>query len=173
MQLRHYSIHGEQFGPVYFEELQTLLDQGRLYREDLVWRKGMDQWEPAWTVPGLSPTSARGRARDDEDADEPSRREEYRQPSRRPEVSQWPRVVSPSFALLSLIFFLLPWVDVRCNGFVLISQSGLQSCFGSYSDRGLHELGQADAQAARQQIEQTKLEPAPLIICYPILLLAV
>jgi hypothetical protein len=170
MQDWYYTINGKQFGPVSFEELQNLLDQGRLYRQDMVWQKGMSDWQPAGTIAGLAPSKRRESRYED---DEPAREEDDRR--RRPgsDIPQWPRVFSPSFSVLALLLFLLPWIDVRCNGFVLISQSGLQSCFGSYSDSGLRGMEQGgEAQAARQKLEKTKIEPAPFMICYFVLLLA-
>jgi DNA-directed RNA polymerase subunit RPC12/RpoP len=48
---------------------------------------------------------------------------------------RWWRPVSPSFLILSLLLFPLPWIEVRCSsgemyGKVLASQSGLQSIYG-------------------------------------------
>lgn len=49
----HYSINGKRLGPVNSDELITLAAAGTLSREDMVWRAGMDQWEPARKVKGL------------------------------------------------------------------------------------------------------------------------
>ena len=49
----HYLIGGKRLGPVSSSELQTLASNGALTPDDMVWRIGMDQWEPARKVKGL------------------------------------------------------------------------------------------------------------------------
>lgn len=42
----HYAIHNERNGPVSEEELTTLVQNGTLNRDTLVWREGMPDWQP-------------------------------------------------------------------------------------------------------------------------------
>ena len=49
-----YSHEGERIGPVTFEELQGKAKEGVINpRLDLVWKHGMDQWQPAGEIDGL------------------------------------------------------------------------------------------------------------------------
>jgi uncharacterized RDD family membrane protein YckC len=50
-----YARTGQQFGPVNFDALVTLLQQTQLQPTDLVWREGMPEWLPASAVPELAP----------------------------------------------------------------------------------------------------------------------
>src|SRR5262245_43562524 len=47
------SRQGQSFGPVSFEQLQTLARDGRLSPQDLVCQEGMKQWLAASSVRGL------------------------------------------------------------------------------------------------------------------------
>lgn len=49
----HYSINGQQFGPVTSSQLKQMAGEGRLSAADLVWREGMKEWAPAGSVPNL------------------------------------------------------------------------------------------------------------------------
>lgn len=44
---------GERNGPVSRERLEELAEQGDLESEDLIWTKGMDEWEEATSIEGL------------------------------------------------------------------------------------------------------------------------
>lgn len=43
----------EERGPVTEAQIRTLIGTGNLKADDLVWREGMDDWQPAGEVPGL------------------------------------------------------------------------------------------------------------------------
>jgi hypothetical protein len=49
----YYTSHGQQLGPVGQEYLQQLALEGRLAREERVWRDGFPGWVLASAVPGL------------------------------------------------------------------------------------------------------------------------
>lgn len=49
----YFGRNGRQEGPVSDEQLRTMIRNGSLRREDLVWREGMADWQPAGDVPGL------------------------------------------------------------------------------------------------------------------------
>src|SRR5262249_17921392 len=132
----YYLRGGQQHGPVSFEELRGFADRGWLRSEDLVWQSGMPDWQPARAVRDLFPEGAAqpwsyapAAAYPGPDGDVPA----MVLPVRRP-PSEWPRRLTAPFTFfLPMLFFLLPWIDVHCNGFTLITQSGLQSSFGGYS----------------------------------------
>ncbi|NQT36414.1 MAG: DUF4339 domain-containing protein [Planctomycetes bacterium] len=48
-----YAKDGGQVGPVTTVKIRQLAAAGKLAQEDLVWREGMDQWQPARHVKGL------------------------------------------------------------------------------------------------------------------------
>lgn len=49
----YYAQHEEQFGPVTAAALKEMAQAGKLAREDLIWREGMQRWAPAHKVRGL------------------------------------------------------------------------------------------------------------------------
>ena len=49
----YYSWNGEKLGPVSHSELKRFVEEGTLEAGDLVWTKGMANWQPAGTVPDL------------------------------------------------------------------------------------------------------------------------
>lgn len=49
----HYSIGGNQNGPVSFEELKRLAAASKLSPSDLIWREGDKDWQPAGSVANL------------------------------------------------------------------------------------------------------------------------
>lgn len=50
----YYSREGERFGPVTFADLQTKVTQSSLNpRLDMVWRQGMNEWQPAGEIANL------------------------------------------------------------------------------------------------------------------------
>lgn len=51
----YYAVEDKRQGPISFEELRDLANNGSLVRDDLVWKKGMSNWEPAGTIQGLFP----------------------------------------------------------------------------------------------------------------------
>ncbi len=51
----YYLRNGEQHGPVGIEDLQALMQSDSLAESDLVWKEGMDGWEPAGQVEELAP----------------------------------------------------------------------------------------------------------------------
>lgn len=48
------AIEGQQQGPFPLDQLQTLVQSGKLSRETLVWKQGMDQWKAADQVTDLN-----------------------------------------------------------------------------------------------------------------------
>lgn len=50
----YYAVGQDQKGPVDFDELRALIKSGRINRDTLVWRAGMDAWERAVDHPDLS-----------------------------------------------------------------------------------------------------------------------
>jgi hypothetical protein len=171
---------GQKAGPYTEEELQKMSSRGDLHGDELVWREGMATWQAAHLVLGQffsasahpAPRSAAAPARAaevellDEDDRMPSLR---REPRPQP---QFPgRLISPGFFLLLVITFLLPWVDVRCNGFTIVSQSGLQACFGGYSEGAmLNDPGMRNG--PRVQRDRSQIKAAPLMIVYGVAILA-
>ncbi|MCA9249220.1 MAG: DUF4339 domain-containing protein [Planctomycetales bacterium] len=51
----YYARDDQQLGPVSFDDIKKLARSGRLGRDDLMWRPGMDDWLPAAEVPGVFP----------------------------------------------------------------------------------------------------------------------
>jgi len=49
----YYAQSGQQQGPISDEQIQRMVQDGSLGKEDLVWREGMASWQPAGEVPGL------------------------------------------------------------------------------------------------------------------------
>jgi len=49
----YYGRDGRQEGPITDEQLRAMASNGSLRREDLVWRDGMADWQPAGQIPGL------------------------------------------------------------------------------------------------------------------------
>jgi Interferon-induced transmembrane protein/GYF domain 2 len=49
----YFGRDGRQEGPIADEQLRTMVSNGSLRREDLVWRDGMADWQPAGQIPGL------------------------------------------------------------------------------------------------------------------------
>lgn len=49
---------GEKFGPYSSQELAAMGQEGRITSDMLVWREGMDKWQPASKVKGLLVTPA-------------------------------------------------------------------------------------------------------------------
>ena len=55
----YYAINGQQNGPVSEEQLAALVAQGVVTGDTLVWREGMERWEPyAKIAPGGPPSTA-------------------------------------------------------------------------------------------------------------------
>jgi hypothetical protein len=54
----YYAHDEEQFGPVTAAALREMAQQGRLQRDDLIWREGMQRWAPAHKVRGLFPSES-------------------------------------------------------------------------------------------------------------------
>lgn len=49
----YYTRGGQQVGPVSQADLQQAIATGQVSPQDLVWRDGMGEWQPAASVPGL------------------------------------------------------------------------------------------------------------------------
>jgi GYF domain 2 len=60
----YFAIDEEERGPVTEAQLRTLIGTGNLSRDDLVWREGLNDWVPAWQVPGLFDKEVGSRAAD-------------------------------------------------------------------------------------------------------------
>jgi hypothetical protein len=50
----HCAVEGTRYGPVSMEELLDWVQKGRLGADDLVWKQGMAEWQPARTVAELA-----------------------------------------------------------------------------------------------------------------------
>jgi hypothetical protein len=50
----YYSEHGQQAGPVTADALRQMASSGRLRPQDLVWRDGMGNWQPAGAMAELA-----------------------------------------------------------------------------------------------------------------------
>ena len=64
-----------------------------------------------------------------------------------------------SSAIVALILFFLPWVDVNCNGTTLLSQSGFQASIGSGSlNPQLDEMSKNSSNAgnSKKDVEKSK-----------------
>ncbi len=170
------AVEGKQYGPYSPDDLRGMTQSGRLQPDDLVWREGMREWEPARrALPELMPAAAsrprRQRAWDDEAAGAPLGPR-----------SEWPgRVATPSLFLLLMLLFFLPWVDIRCTeagrpgfGITVASQSGLQLCYGGLSrfeqHMGVGPMLNQPNPPLRLVDEQRNVKPAPLILVYGILI---
>jgi hypothetical protein len=51
----YYTVQGQRFGPVSFEQLKQVAESGQLQASDMVWKDGMAQWAVASQVKGLIP----------------------------------------------------------------------------------------------------------------------
>ncbi|MCA9268967.1 MAG: DUF4339 domain-containing protein [Planctomycetales bacterium] len=58
----YYAQNDEQHGPVTAQALREMAHAGRLGRDDLIWREGMERWAPAHKVRGLFDASGVARA---------------------------------------------------------------------------------------------------------------
>lgn len=172
---------GQKYGPYSPQELQNLAEEGKLAPEDMLWREGLDSWQPARLVLAehFSKTTAPplpGPARQRSSRFEPEDDEDYPSIRRRETPpGQFPgRLISPGFFLLSVFFFLLPWVDVRCDHMIVVaSQSGLQASIGTYSESAVamnERLQRRNEPLFNPQDEHVR--PAVLLMAYGILLLA-
>jgi hypothetical protein len=54
----YYALDGRQLGPIDLQTLRGLLSTGNLQPADLVWRQGMDTWQPAAAMAELLPANA-------------------------------------------------------------------------------------------------------------------
>lgn len=50
----YYAVEDKRHGPIALAELETLLNSGGLTEADLIWREGMNDWEPAAELGRLS-----------------------------------------------------------------------------------------------------------------------
>lgn len=50
----HCAVGNTQYGPISMEQLLGWIEEGRVGANDLVWREGMAQWQPASSVPELA-----------------------------------------------------------------------------------------------------------------------
>jgi hypothetical protein len=81
--------------------------------------------------------------------------------------------LSPSFFAVALLLFPLPFVEVSCRDRAVSSQSGLQAVYGGFSvDPFLKAAAEGEANARGIDPRQAKLAPAPLMIVYPLFLIA-
>lgn len=56
----HFEQQGTAQGPISFVQLQQLLAAGQIAPNSRVWQKGMDEWLPAASIPGLIPAQVIG-----------------------------------------------------------------------------------------------------------------
>ena len=57
----HYEDNGEAHGPVSEAVLKALWQEGRIYSDTLVWRKGMESWKP-WSATTLAKPPPKGQS---------------------------------------------------------------------------------------------------------------
>lgn len=189
-----FSQRGQRRGPYPAEVLQQMVDRGEIDPEDLVWCEGMADWVPARTV--IKPSDYRApreqprRSRYDGDPEEGGRHDRDRYdrdrherpygPGRRAEVpsvegptgppSQFPgRLITPAFFLLALLLFFCPWVDVHRAFDGSAQQSGLQLCFGGFSNSS---WGMFNPRPVGRLPQDDKISAAPLVIGFGVLVLA-
>jgi hypothetical protein len=78
--------------------------------------------------------------------------------------------IRPATFVLALIFFCLPWIEIRCNdpqhGLIVTRQSGLQMIYGGTTTTvNGQPLSEAEKQNAAREAGQRE-KPVPLIILY-------
>lgn len=75
--------------------------------------------------------------------------------SRLKSILEWRRPLLANTLWPALLLFFLPWVNISCNGQVLLQQSGFQSCYGgatlSPQSRAMIEGNQGQAAAQRPE----------------------
>lgn len=161
---------GQRMGPYSGEQLQAFADDGRLAPRDLVWCEGMTDWIEARKVlkPARLERSASRRREHDDDEDATAQ-------ARSGPKSEFPgRLITPGFFVFALLMFFLPWIEVRCNGFPVISQSGLQASVGAYSETlffAQEKLNRAQM-GKGFRLDDEKAPVAPLLLLYGAILLA-
>ena len=90
---------------------------------------------------------------------------------------------SPAGLFLALLLFLLPWIEVRCDRPIansgsrtLVEQSGLQAAYGGYWENPVFQTARKERESRLGKTpataDQTTMSWAPLMVLYPILLLA-
>lgn len=96
----------------------------------------------------------------------------------------WTRRVSPASFGLSLMCFLLPWIDIRCNSprgglfsgqgtdLVIVSQSGLQMTYGGVSTTVNHRPLTAAQAEELERHKANRIRAMPAMILYGLCLVA-
>lgn len=51
MKTWYYVLDGTQHGPVETDEIRAMLASGMIHRDSLIWREGMEEWQPLGAVP--------------------------------------------------------------------------------------------------------------------------
>lgn len=51
----HYTLHDRQYGPVVAAEIKRLINVGRIPANALIWKSGMQKWQPAYELPDFTP----------------------------------------------------------------------------------------------------------------------
>ncbi|MBI3409238.1 MAG: DUF4339 domain-containing protein [Planctomycetes bacterium] len=163
---------GQRMGPYSGEQLHEFADDGRLSPKDLVWCEGMTDWVEARKVlkpARLDRTASRRREDDDFEDDSPAR-------APTGPKSEFPgRLITPGFFVIALLMFFLPWIEVRCNGFPVISQSGLQASVGAYSETlffAQEKQNRAQMGMGFRLVDDEKAPVAPLLLLYGAIVLA-
>jgi hypothetical protein len=108
------ALDGKRLGPVSWEQLAAHAGNGTLERDDLVWREGLPDWQPAGSVPGLFATA----------------------PPASPPAAypSGPGYASPARSRSPVLYWLIPLIVVLAAG------AGLGAYFGT---RGHHTEGTA------------------------------
>ncbi|TAG11125.1 MAG: DUF4339 domain-containing protein [Verrucomicrobia bacterium] len=108
-----YTLNGEQHGPVAKSHLAILAEQGSLHpRQDMVWKSGMNEWQPAGEIEGLfkrreivlPPPSAAATAPAANPYSPPGHRSIH--DSMR-QLGDWPGARRRSYILVTIVFALL------------------------------------------------------------------
>ncbi|MFO0964454.1 MAG: DUF4339 domain-containing protein [Gemmataceae bacterium] len=160
-------MHGDdRRGPYSAETFQNMLRDRVIHPDDLVWCDGMPDWLPARSVmrPGEGPSERMRRRRPAyDDAPYPSVAATTGPPGQFPG-----RLVTPSFFLLCIFFFFLPWIDIRCGPSTVAYQNGLQLCYGGFAETINAEM----EPALRRAGEDGNVAPSFLAIGFGVLILA-
>lgn len=113
----YYATGGQQQGPVDAEVLRQLMAMGQLQPADLVWRQGMENWQPAASIPDLIPMETASAAA------VPVAAPEYPMPYRmpgQPQMAPLPYAqATPNSQGKATTAFVLSLVGLFCFGIVL------------------------------------------------------
>ena len=135
----YYVKDGTQAGPVDQSTLAAMVRYGEVKPDDLVWRDGMGEWQPAAAIPELVSPAASTHAAGSTSAASP-----YAPP--RSQVSAGPSQMGrdqPTYLWQAIVVTLLCCLPLGIPAIVFASQAG------SHKQRGDHEMAAQAAARAR------------------------